>query len=271
MRSHCLLSTCFGCLLTVTAIGADNAAELLKVIQSNETSDVDRANAFEKIGDIAGEDAVEPLADFLSDEKWSHYARYALQKMEGETVTDALLESLDSLEGDLQLGVIESIGRRRDPIAVPRLAKLLASTDAKVAAAAAVALAEVGTTDAAAVLTNSLSSEKDADRRESLASSLLLVGQRLAKTGNTQAAIGLFDRLRNAEVPKPFRIGATQNAILARGGQGVDLMVEQLKSSDRDYFHTGLTVARVLPGKPVTTSAYRFAQHRIGRPIDRSC
>ena len=252
MRSILAIPTFFACLLSATAIGAKDAAELLRVIQSSETSDVDRANAFEKIGDIAGEDAVEPLAGFLSDKKWSHYARFAFQKMEGRNVTDVLLRSLDALQGELKLGVIDTIGRRRDPIAVAPLVKLLTNADAEVAAAAAVALGEIGTTDAAAALTGALSSEKDPNRRESLASSLLMVGQRLAKTGNTQAAIGLFDRLRNAEVPKPYRIGATQNAILARGGQGVDLMVEQLKSSDRDCFRTGLTVSRILPGERAT-------------------
>jgi len=252
MRSILAIPTFFACLLGATAVGANDAAELLKVIQSNETSDVDRANAFQKIGDIAGEDAVEPLAGFLSDKTWSHYARFAFQKMEGENVTNVLLRSLDSLQRELKLGVIDTIGRRRDPIAVAPLVELLTNADAEVAAAAAVALGEIGTTDTAAALTEALSSEKDPNRRGSLASSLLMVGQRLAKRGNTKAAIGIFDRLRKAEVPKPYRIGATQNAILARGAQGVDLMVEQLKSSDRYYFQTGLTVARVLPGEQAT-------------------
>ena len=246
------LSVFFACLFSVTTVGADDAADLLKVILSNETSNVDRANAFEKIGDIAGDDAIEPLTRFLSDKKWSHYARFALQKMEGESVDKALFESLDALEGDLKLGVIDSIGRRGDPDSVPRLAKLLASGDAKSAAAAAVALGSIGTTDAAAVLTKALRSEKNTDRRASLASSLLLVGQGLAKSGNKQAATDLFDTLRNVELPKAYRIGATHNAILVRGAQGVDLLVEQLKSLDRDFFQTGLAVARILPGEAAT-------------------
>ena len=252
MRSIFILPTLLACLLSTTAVGAYDVAELLNLIQSNETSDVDRANAFEKIGDIAGEDAVEPLAGFLSDKKWSHYARFALQKMEGENVTDAFLKSLDALEGDLKLGVIDSIGRRGDAIAVSHLAKLLHNSNSKVAAATAVALGGIGTTDAAMALSEALSSEKDSSRREPLASSLLIVGQRLAKTGNTQAAIGLFDLLRDAEVPRPYQIGATQNAILARRAQGVDLMVEQLKSPDQDFFQTGLAVSRVLPGERAT-------------------
>ena len=252
MRPILALPTLFACLLGATAVRADDVAALLKVIQANETSDVDRANAFEKIGDIAGVDAVQPLAGYLSDKKWGHYSRFALQKMEGQEVADALLQSLDALEGNLKLGVIDTIGRRRDPIAITRLAKLLKDPDAKVAAAAAVALGGIGTTEAAATLTEALSFEKDTHRRESLASSLLLVGQRLAKTGNAQAAIRLFDHLRDAELAKTYRIGATQSAILARDAVGVDLMVAQLTSPDHDFFQIGLAVARVLPGARAT-------------------
>ncbi len=252
MRPRFALPILFVCLLGATAMGADDAATLLKVIQSIETSDVDRANAFEKIGDIAGEDAVEPLAGFLGDKKWSHYARFALQKMEGQNVTEALLKSLDGLQGDLKLGVLGTIGRRRDAMAVEPLAKLLADADAEVADSAAVALGWIGTTEAAAALTEAFAAEKDSHRRASLGAALLSAGQRLAKTGNTQAAIGVFDFLRNAEIPKACRIGATKNAILARGAQGVDLLVEQLKSSDPHCFQTGLAVSRVLDGERVT-------------------
>jgi HEAT repeat protein len=246
------LATLFVCLFSAVAGGADDAATLLKVIQSAETSDVDRANAFEKIGDLAGDDAVEPLVGYLDDPMWSHYARFALQKMPGENVTRALLQSLDALQGDLKIGVIGTIGRRRDATAVAPLAERLAQADAKVAAAAAIALGWIGTTDAAEALTAALAAQQDAGRRESLATALLCGGQQLAKAGKTEAAIGVFDLLRGADVSKPCRIGATQNAILARGAQGVDLMVEQLQSSDPDCLESGLAVSRVVPGQPAT-------------------
>ena len=252
MRPVLAFATLFICLPCALALAADDAAELLKVIQSNESSDADRANAFQKIGDIAGADVVEPLTSFLSDSKWSHYARVAFQKMEGRNVTLALLRSLDVVQGELQLGVIDTLGRRRDPIAIAPLAGLMTHSDLQVVAAAAVALGEIGTPAAAAVLGTVLSSEKDPERRQSLSAALLLIGQRLAKTGNAQAAIAIFDRLRSEDVPKSHLIGATHNAILVRGAQGVDLMVEQLKSRDRDFFQTGLTVSRVLPGGGVT-------------------
>ena len=254
MRANLALSTLFACLLSVAAAGADDAAALLRLIQSPDASDVDRANAFEKIGDIAGDEAVTPLARFLGDEKWSHYARFALQKMEGEQVTEALLQSLDSLQGDLKLGVIGTLGRRRDANAVAPLTKLLADTDEQVAESAAVALGWIGTPDAAKSLVEAFTATQDANRQASLAHALLIVGQQLTKTGKTQAAIGVFDLLRKTEAPQSCQIGGTQRAILVRGEDGVDLLREQLKSSETDYFQIGLAVARVLPGKETTKS-----------------
>lgn len=252
MRPVFALLILFVCLLGVPALCADDPAALLKTIQSPDAADVDRANAFEKIGDIAGDDAVAPLARFLGDKKWSHYARFALQKMEGEQATEALLQSLDTLEGDLKIGVIGTIGRRQDPAAVARLAKLLADADAVIADSAAIALGWIGTPDAAAALTEAFRDEANAARKASLGSALLLAGQRLVKTGNAEEAVAVFDLVRSAEVPPAYRIAATQNAILARGAEGVDLMVEQLQSSERDYFQVGLAVSRVLPGESAT-------------------
>jgi len=252
MRYIFILPILSVCLLGAAAMGADDPAALLQVIQSTETPDVDRANAFEKIGDLAGDDAVKTLVGFLGDKTWSHYARYALQKMEGEEVTRALLASLDTLEGDLKLGVIDTLGRRCEPTAIAPLAKLLGDADAEVAGSAAVALGWIATPEAATALTEAFGAAKDPKRKESLASAMLLVGQRLARAGNTQAALDVLDLLRGAEVAKACRIGATHNAMLARGAQGADLMVEQLKSPDPDYFQTGLAVSRVLPGEPAT-------------------
>ena len=254
MRIRLALSIVLSSALSTTAHGEDEGAALLALIQADETMAVDRANAFEKIGDVAGAEAVQTLAGFLGDQEWSHYARFALQKMEGANVTETLCQWLDRAEDDLKLGLIDTIGRRRDPTAVGPLTRLLTHGNAKVVAAAAVALGEIGTTEASTALTKVFSSERDPKRKEALASSLLLVGQQLAKKGNTPAATVVFDSLSDANVPKPFRIGATYNAIVARGAEGVDLLVEQLQSSDRDFFEVGLAAARVLPGEGAATA-----------------
>ena len=244
--------TLISCFSVVTAVVADTATDLMEIIQSDDSSDVDRANAFEEIGNVAGDELLPPLAAYLSDEQWSHYARFAFQKMEGEKVTATLLDSLGQLQGDLRLGVIETIGRRGDPTAISALVELLNDSDDEVSAGAAAALGSIGTADAATALGKALAAEESSERREALASALLIAGQRLVKAGESANAIQVFDGLRTADVPSPYRIGATENAILARGADGVELMVEQLAETDQDAFQTGLSVARVLPGDRAT-------------------
>ena len=244
--------TLISCFSVVTAVVADTATDLMEIIQSDDSSDVDRANAFEEIGNVAGDELLPPLAAYLSDEQWSHYARFAFQKMEGEKVTATLLDSLGQLQGDLRLGVIETIGRRGDPTAISALVELLNDSDDEVSAGAAAALGSIGTADAATALGKALAAEESSERREALASALLIAGQRLVKAGDSANAIQVFDGLRTADVPSPYRIGATENAILARGADGVELMVEQLADTDQDAFQTGLSVARVLPGDQAT-------------------
>lgn len=247
-------------LLIGPIVAAEEVEQLLKIIQSADAAENDRANAFEKIGDVAGPKAVEVLAGYLDDEKWSHYARFALQKMPGDEATEALLDALDTLQGDLKLGVIDTLGRRGDEEAVARLTPLLAASDTDVHAAAAVALGAIATSDAADALTEALAAENDPKRREALAASLLMVGQQLAKEGQADAAAELFDQLREADLPKPYRVGATQYAIRVRGAKGVELLTEQLRSSDPDYFRAGLAVARTLPGHEVTQATTEVLQ-----------
>lgn len=252
MRSEFMIFSLVACLFGTPVLCADDVADLLKVIQSPSAADVDRANAFERIGDVAGDDAVDTLAGFLGDTKWSHYARFALQKMPGQKATTALLGALGTVQGDLKVGLIVTIGRRQEPAAIEPLAKLLGEADAGVAAAAAEALGSIGTVAAVESVTTAFGAEQDVARKAALGSALLLAGQRLVKSGQTENAVAVFDLLRGADIPAALRIAATKNAILARGEKGIELLGEQLQSSDQHYFEVGLAAAQVLPGTPVT-------------------
>ena len=46
-------------------------------------------------------------------------------------------------------------------------------------------------------------------------------------------------------------IEATRGAILARGKDGIPLLVEQLRSTDKGLFQIGLSTAREFPGRAV--------------------
>ena len=71
---------------------------------------------------VATKEAVPTLAALLGDEKLSHMARYALEAIPDPSVDDALRDALGKLQGRPRLGVIGSLGVRRDAKAVDALA-----------------------------------------------------------------------------------------------------------------------------------------------------
>ena len=60
------------------------------------------------------------------------------------SAADALRAALEKLKGNQLIGVINSIGKRRDAKASPALARMLYGSDANVARAAAAALGSIG-------------------------------------------------------------------------------------------------------------------------------
>ena len=94
---------------------------------------------------IGTADAVPALAALLADEKLAHMARYGLETDSRPAVDVALREALGKLKGLPLVGVIGSIGVRRDEKAVAALVALLKDPDAEVAQAAARALGMIGT------------------------------------------------------------------------------------------------------------------------------
>ena len=89
-----------------------------------------------------------PLAALLCNEELSHMARYGLEPIPDPAVDAALRDALEKVKGRLLVGVIGSIGVRRDPKAVAPLVKRLDDPDSEVVQAAARALGRIGTLDA---------------------------------------------------------------------------------------------------------------------------
>ena len=138
---------------TIPAAGSEG--KLIAVLKS-DASHKEKADACRQLAIIGTTDAIAPLAALLGDEKLSHMARYGLEPIPDPAVDEALREALGKLKGRPLVGVIGSIGVRRDAKAVPALAKLQHNSDPDVAQAASRALGSIGNTDAAKALTRAM-------------------------------------------------------------------------------------------------------------------
>ncbi|NQT50942.1 HEAT repeat domain-containing protein [bacterium] len=210
----------------------------------------DKAKACQRLALIGTQRAVPALAALLGDEKLSGYARFGLEPIADPSVDDALRSAMGRLKGGPLAGVINSIGARRDPKAVPALAKL-ALSDGEGAMEAVAALGRIATNEAVETLRRVLTSGP-ASKRPAAAHACLAAAERLVARNKRTEASALCDAVRKADLPPHLHLAAAYQAILVRGAAGAPLLIELLRDKDTARVGVALRAARELPGPEVT-------------------
>ena len=241
------------------AAGTDNAnarkekeQSLIKILESNAPPQ-DKAIPCKQLAIYGSKDAVPALAALLPDANLSSWARIALEAIDDPAADAALRDAMGKVKGRRLVGVINSIGVRRDAGSTEALIARLGDSDADVAAAAAVALGHIGGDAAAKALVPLLGNTPD-KVRPFVAEGCILLAERNLADGKSAEAVKLYDAVQQAKVPKQKMLEGTRGAILARGADGFGLLAEQLKSDDQARVGIGLRTARELSGKQVTES-----------------
>jgi len=234
-----------------TVPAKQDEAKLIAVIQSADASLKEKIDACRGLSFIGTKNAIAPLAALLDDEKLSHMARYGLEPIPDPAVDEAFRAALGKLKGMPLVGVVGSIGVRRDAKAVPALTTMLRDSDPEVAQAAARALGSIGNSAAATALQSQLGNAS-ARNKLHVCEGLLRCAEALAAEDQTQQAIAIYDQLRKLDGPHQVRGGALRGAILARGMDGVALLQQHLRSDDYILFSAACQTALEMPGEEVT-------------------
>lgn len=161
---------------------------------------------------MGAKEAVPALSALLSNEKLNTYARYGLEPIADPTVDDALRAALPKLKGNLLIGVINSIGKRRDRKAAPALAKMMYDADSDVARAAAMALGNIGSASEMKELQSAILKTKGMTRM-AVADASLVCAERLLAEGKRAEALELYASLSAPGMPKSARLAAMQGII----------------------------------------------------------
>lgn len=238
-------------IVTSSIAWADEAKEkeALAVLQSDAPKG-EKAIACKKLAIYGSSASVAEVAKLLPDPQLSSWARIALEAIPGKEADEALRKASESLDGLLLVGTINSIGVRRDAVAVELLTGRLKDKDEEVASAAAVALGRVGN-DAAAKSLRAALPGSPAKVRSAVAEGCVLCAEKLHNDGKSADAVAIYDEVRKAELPKQRIVEATRGAILARKQDGIPLLLEQLRSSDKKMVEIALMTAREFPGKEI--------------------
>lgn len=227
-------------------------AQLVELLKKSDSSEFEKAKACQRLAVVGGADAIPALAALLSDEKLNLYARFGLEAIPDPAVDTALRDAATKLQGRQQIGVINSIGQRRDAGAVELLKGLLAHSDAAVAGAAAGALGRIGTSDAASLLREALA--MSAPVKNDVADASLACAEGLAAAGKKDEAAALYQTVAQADLPKHLHVAALTGHIRLLGAEGAELAIAQLCAEDPALFNVGLAAVRQVPGAEAGTT-----------------
>jgi HEAT repeat protein len=155
--------------------------------------------------------AVPTLAGLLGNPATSHMARFALERINAPEAGQALRAALVTVDGNLKIGVISSVGARRDTEAVATLGKLLGDQNPTVGRAAALALGTIGTAESASVLQAALQSGT-ADKQAAI-DGLLSCAESLLRHGKQTDAQAIYNSLSGDGHPRLVRLAATRGLL----------------------------------------------------------
>jgi len=239
-----------GCMISAqaTAVGgnAERTQQLVAVLQSQAPL-FDKARACQQLGEIGGKEAVPALAQLLSDEHLSAYARSGLEGIPDPSAAAALRAALGALKGSLRIGVINSLGALRDAEAVDALRPLAEDPASGAAKEALLALGRIATDACLPILRQALATGSETVRADAAAACLLAAEKQLAD-GHAGVAVTLNDAVRAANAPAVYHAAAIRGAILARRSDGVPFLMDQLRSPDSVARKAGLLAIREMPG-----------------------
>lgn len=163
---------------------------------------------------IGTEKSVPTLASMLTGEETSDMARYALERIPGKAVDDALRKALARTSGKIKVGIVNSLGQRGDKKAVSGISGLLAGSDKALAGAAAAALGEIGGPDA----TKALAKARDttsAEVKNIVLDAYLKCADQLVGEGKKIQALAIYKELQKRDMPTPVRTAALRGIVNA--------------------------------------------------------
>lgn len=224
--------------------------KLLEALQSDASLDTKRVLC-RQLSVIGTANSVPTLAELLSDPELAHIARYALGRLEAPEATTALLQALDKTSGDLQAGIIDTLGNRQCTAAREKLVELLGSGDRNVVRAAATSLGRLGGSDALAAL-QAAAANADAALRVDIDNALLNAAEGLAREGKTEEAAALYDEFYQKAASQQIRFAGLRGLVATQSAQAVQLLTEAMRADDVALRRYAISLSDQAPGQEAT-------------------
>ena len=212
-------------------------------------------------------DAIPALVTLLPDEKMNEYARFGLEGIPDPAVDEALRAATSKLQGRPLVGVLDSIGQRKDTKAGEALGPILErpGTWPLPVRPAAGALGRIGTPEAADPLMLAVATDSPihtgCGRRPAWPVPRAWPPPARWTTPRCSAPLCARASMRwiKKDIPKHLKVAALQGSFRFRKEVAVQLLLKQLKSPENAYFNVALAAVRQMPTAEVTEALVALA------------
>ncbi|MCX7043871.1 MAG: HEAT repeat domain-containing protein [Candidatus Sumerlaeota bacterium] len=215
---------------------------------------------------VGTEESAKALAGLLTDAEASAPALYALERIPGEGISAILRDALPKASGKIKAGIINSLGQRRDAKAASAMGPALGDSDPMIAKAAALALGNIGTVEAADALTAARVKAPEA-LLAPICDGLLLCADQMARNKGQEAkAAAIYETLTANGKPDYIRGAAFRGLVTMKGDKGPAMLVEALKGKDAALIPAAVALVRELPSNETAqTAVYALAKLPVER------
>ena len=231
--------------------------QLIEFLNSDATPD-GKEFICRKLSIIGSRGSVKTLAKMLEDKNTSNMARYALERIDDTAVDDALRSALSKTAGADKIGIINTLGRRRDKKSVSILKKLIDSSDTQEAEAAVAALGKIADSKAADVLAKAARKAKG-NLQMLIYDAYLNCAEDLLRQDEKKKAFNIYDNVYDSSAPKIIRLAALRGKVYsAKKGHG-KIILNALKEKDpRIQAVASMLVSEVNNKKEIITIAQQL-------------
>jgi HEAT repeat protein len=223
---------------------------LLKALESGPTMAA-RQFICRKLSIIGTEESVPTLAAMLTSPDTSDMARYALERIPGSAVDEALRKALNRTRGNARIGIINSLGQRGNPGVLGILTKLITYSDKEIAVAAISAIGKIGGSKAVMMLESARTRVKP-ELHIVWADAYLMCADKALAQGKTRVALQVYRKLYVPAESVPVRIAALRGIIAITPQKGAAHVVDILRSEDRKMQSMVVGLLQEIPGTEVT-------------------
>jgi len=198
---------------------------------------------------LGSEQSIPTLSAMLIEPETSDMSQYALERIPGLAVNEALRNALHKTAGKARIGIINTLGVRRDNAAVGELNSLLDDVDSEVVRSAITSLGKIGSLDAAWSLDRA-KSKLTRDFHRNWGHACLACADKLVADSKTEYGLAICRELYSRHEAPAIRFAALKR--LTAQGNSVSLVLDAITGEDPFLGNRSLQLVREFPGVTAT-------------------